>query len=148
MSWASSQSVIASSRSEASSGVSACAFGTRSAASSWSRISVTSLVRSQEPPAIMPSLCRIPATRSRSADVARTAAAAGLFSSWVRPADSEPSASSRSRCPIACAQSLLPKNAPSSRCTAIGNHSFISSANVPASSTKNRDASVARIEAL
>ncbi len=109
---------------------------------------MTSVVRSHFPPAIMPSLCRIPATRSRSAAVARTAAAAGLFSSWVRPADSEPSASSRSRCPVTCAQFLLPKNAPSSRCTAIGNHSFISSANAEASMTKNRDGSVTRIELL
>ena len=93
---------MASSRSEASSGDRAAAFGTRSAASSCNLISVSSMVRSHFPPAIMPSLCRIPATRSRSAEVARTAAAAGLLSSWVRPADSEPSASSRSRCPMAC----------------------------------------------
>ena len=52
--------------------------------------------RSRRRPACA-SLCRIPATRSRSAAVARTAAAAGLFSSWVSPADSEPRASSRSR---------------------------------------------------
>ena len=37
---------------------------------------------------------------------------------------------------------------PSSRCTAIGNHSRINSANAPASSTKNRDGSVTRIELL
>ena len=37
-------------------------------------------------------------SRSRSASVARTAAAAGLLSSWVSPAESEPRASSRSRC--------------------------------------------------
>ena len=96
----------------------------------------------------MPSLCRIPATRSRSDAVARTAAAAGLFSSWVRPADSEPSASSRSRCPISCWAFLLPKNRPSSRCTAIGNQSCISSAKTEASSTKNRDGSVTFIELL
>ena len=73
-----------------------------------------------------PSLCRIPATRSRSAAVARTAAAAGLFSSWVSPADSDPSASSRSRWPIDRRWLLrMPKNSPSSRCIAIGNHSRI-----------------------
>ena len=139
---------MASSWSEASSGDRAAAFGTRSAASSCNRISVCSMVRSHFPPAIMPSLCRIPATRSRSADVARTAAAAGLLSSWVRPADSEPSASSRSRWPMAAWAFLLPKNSPSSRCTAIGNQSCISSAKTAASSTKNRDGSVTRTELL
>ncbi len=94
----------------------------------------------------MPSLCRIPATRSRSVEVARTAAAAGLFSSWVSPADREPRASSRSRCPMACWAFLLPKNSPSSRCTAIGNQSRISSAKTSASSTKNRDGSATRSE--
>ena len=49
----------------------------------------------------------MPATRSRSDDVARTAAAAGLFSSWVRPADSEPSASSRSRWPTLRLRALV-----------------------------------------
>ena len=92
----------------------------------------------------MPSLCRIPATRSRSAEVALTAAAAGLFSSWVRPADSEPRASSRSRWLTAWLAALLPKNAPSSRWTASGNQSFISWAKQPASSTKKRDGTVTR----
>ena len=100
------------------------------------------------PPAIMPSLCRIPATRSRSAAVARTAAAAGLLSSCVRPADSEPRASSRSRWPIASCVLRCPKNSPSSRCTAIGNHSCISFAKSAASSTKNRDGSGTRTELL
>ena len=68
----------------------------------------------------------MPATRSRSEPVARTAAAAGLFSSWASPADSDPSASSRSRWPIASWVFLVPKSSPSSRCTAIGNHSVIS----------------------
>jgi len=138
---------MASSRSEVSSGVSATAFGTRSAASSWSRTRVSSVVRSNGPAAIMPSLCLIPATRSRSAAVALTAAAAGLFSSWVRPADSVPRASSRSRCPIISWVRRPPKNSPSSRCTAIGNHSCISSLNTSASMTKNLDGSVTRIDA-
>jgi hypothetical protein len=43
---------------------------------------------------------------------------------------------------------LLPKNSPSSRCTAIGNHSCMSWENLAASSTKNRDGSVTRIELL
>ena len=111
-------------------------------------ISVSSAVLSHVPPAIVPSLRRMPAIRSRSAAAARTAAAAGLFSSWVRPADSEPSASSRSRCPVSSSRFWRPKNTPSSRCTAIGNHSCISSANTSASSTKNRDGSVTRIELL
>ena len=96
----------------------------------------------------MPSLCRIPATRSRSADVARTAAAAGLFSSCVRPADSEPRASSRSRWLTAWLPILLPKNAPSSRCTAVGNQVVIISAKQAASSTKKRDGTVTRSELL
>ena len=96
----------------------------------------------------MPSLWRIPATRSRSEDVARTAAAAGLLSSWVRPADSEPSASSRSRWPTTCWVFRVPKNSPSSRCTGIGNHSRISHAKSLAASTKNVDGSGTRIELL
>ena len=96
----------------------------------------------------MPSLCRIPATRSRSAEVALTAAAAGLFSSWVRPADSEPRASSRSRWLTACWATLLPKNAPSSRCTGSGYQSVINCAKHAASSTKNRDGTVTRSELL
>ena len=59
-------------------------------------------VRSYVPTAIMPSLCRMPGHPLAQRAVARTAAAAGLFSSWVSPADSEPSASSRSRWPMAC----------------------------------------------
>ena len=53
--------------------------------------------RSYGPDAMIASLCRIPATRSRRVAVARVAAAAGLLSSCVSPADSDPSASSRSR---------------------------------------------------
>ena len=95
-----------------------------------------------------PSLCRISPTRSRSVAVARTAAAAGLLSSWVRPADNEPSASSRSRWPTTRWVFFEPKNSPSSRCTAIGNHSCMTAANESAGSTKNRDGSVTRIELL
>ncbi len=98
------------------------------------------------PPARIFSLCRIPATRSRSADVARSAAAAGLFSSWVSPADSEPSASSRSRWLTTCWKVWLPKNSPSSRCTAIGNHSVMMPAKSSAASTKKREVSVTRSE--
>ena len=64
----------------------------------------------------------MPATRSRRADVARTAAAAGLFSSCVRPADSSPRASSRRRDPITVSLLRHPRYMPSSRCVAIGNH--------------------------
>ena len=46
---------------------------------------LASVSRSYGPTAIRPSLCRMPATRSRRDEVARTAAAAGLFSSWVKP---------------------------------------------------------------
>ncbi len=55
--------------------------------------------------------------------VARTAAAAGLLSSWVSPADSEPRASSRSRWAIVRCRAVNPWNSPLSRCWAIGNHS-------------------------
>ena len=65
----------------------------------------------------------MPETRSRSASVARTAAEAGLFSSCVRPADICPRASSRSRWPTSTSVVRMPLNSPSSRCTAIGNHS-------------------------
>src|SRR6266702_5763335 len=115
-------------------------------ARSCSLIRVSRVARWYGPAAMVPSLRRIPATRSRNAEVARTAAAAGLFSSWVRPADSEPSASSRSRWPITRCAFWAPKNSPSSRCMAIGNHSRISCANLAAPSTKKRDGSVARSE--
>ena len=65
----------------------------------------------------------MPATRSRSDSVARMAAAAGLLSSWVSPAESEPSASSRSRSPIAVDERCMPTKRPATRCIAIGNHS-------------------------
>ena len=98
-------------------------------------MSGSSLAVSYLPLAIILSFCRIPATRSRRLEVARTAAAAGLLSSWVRPAVSEPSASSRSRWPIASLVRWLPKNRPSSRCTGIGNHSFMICAKQSAPST-------------
>ncbi len=101
-----------------------------------------------EPCAMTASLCRILPTRSRSVAVARTAAAAGLLSSCVRPADKDPSASSRSRCPMARWVFFEPKKSPSSRCTAIGNHSCMISANVSAGSTKKRVGSVTRMELL
>ncbi len=41
-----------------------------------------------------------------------------------------------------------PRNSPSSRCTAIGNHSLISPAKESADSTKNLDGSTARSELL
>ncbi|MDQ0604134.1 hypothetical protein QF037_008479 [Streptomyces canus] len=87
-------------------------------------------------------------TRSRRVAVARTAAAAGLLSSWVRPADNEPSASSRSRWPMARWVLCEPKNSPSSRWTAIGNHSCMKSENFSLGSTKNRVGSVTRMEFL
>lgn len=148
MPWASSQSPSSSSRSAASSGLSEGALATRSAVRSWISMRPASASRENGPSAITASLCRIFATRSRSDEVARTAAAAGLFSSWVRPADSEPSASSRSRWPMARWVFLEPKNSPSSRCTAIGNHSRMTAAKVSAGSTKNRVGSVTRIELL
>ena len=86
----------------------------------------------------------MPAKRSRSASVARAAAAAGLFSSWVSPAVSLPSASSRSRCPTSSAEFRWPTNMPSSRCTAIGYHSRKTAANGPAGSARNRQSVTAR----
>ena len=84
----------------------------------------------------MLSFCRIPATRSRSAAVARTVAAAGLFSSCIRPEASEPSAASRCRSPITAWLLRIPKNSPSSRCIAIGNHSRTRCPKSSADSTK------------
>ena len=78
----------------------------------------------------MASLWCMARTRSRSADVARTAAAAGLLSSWVSPAVSEPRASSRSRWPTTALLFCMPRNRPSSRWTAIGNHSRTSAPKV------------------
>ncbi len=59
MPWSSSQSVISSSRSEASSGLSGVALHTSSTAFSWNPIRLTSAARSDGPAAIMPSLDRI-----------------------------------------------------------------------------------------
>ena len=87
--------------------------------------------------ASMASFCRIPATRSRSEDVARTAAAAGLFSSWVSPADSAPRASSRSRWPTTASLLRRPRNMPSSRWAAIGNHAVNCSPSSAAGRDKN-----------
>ncbi len=95
----SSQSPSSSSRSEASSGDSGGACRTFLTNSSWAITSFFSCCPAILPEAIMASLCRMPSTRSRSATVARPAAAAGLLSSWVSPAESLPSASSRSRSP-------------------------------------------------
>ena len=78
--------------------------------------------RSPRAPA-SPACAASPATRSRRAALARTAAAAGLFSSWVRPAVSAPRASSCWRWPTICWELRMPKNRPSSRWMAIGNHS-------------------------
>ena len=81
---------------------------------------------------------RIRETRSRSDAVARTAAAAGLLSSWVSPADRRPSDSSRSRWPTAAWLDRIPIVSPSSRCMAIGNQARIRSPISPASITQNR----------
>lgn len=66
----------------------------------------------------------------------------------MSPADNEPSASSRSRWPMARWVLFEPKNSPSRRWTAIGNHSCMMAANVSAGSTKNRVGSVTRMELL
>ncbi len=76
--------------------------------------------------------------------VARLAAAAGLFSSWVSPAVSLPRASSRSRWPTSSAELRWPTNMPSSRCTAIGNHCRKTAANGPAGRARNRQSLTAR----
>ena len=81
---------------------------------------------------------RIRLTRSRSDAVARTAAAAGLLSSWVSPAERRPSESSRSRCPTAAWLVRIPRVIPSSRCIAIGNHSRILAPKESASITQKR----------
>lgn len=60
--------------------------------------------------------------------------------------DNEPSASSRSRCPMARWVFFEPKKSPSSRWAAIGNHSRMMSANDCAGRTKNRVGSVTRME--
>ena len=101
MPWSSSQSLSSSSASDVSSGLSFGALETFSTARICRSMMDSRLARSNLPAAIIRSLPRIPETRSRRLAVARTAAAAGLLSSWVRPAVSEPSASSRSRWPTA-----------------------------------------------
>ncbi len=64
----SNQSTTSSSRSATSIGVSSGAFATCSTARSCRPIKVSSALRSQAPPAMTASLCRMPATRSRSED--------------------------------------------------------------------------------
>ncbi len=99
------------------------AVATPSTASSWSSTSCETTAPSSFPDASIASLWRMPATRSRSDSVARMAAAAGLLSSWVRPAESEPRASRRSRSPIAVEERCIPMKSPATRCIASGNHS-------------------------
>ena len=71
---------------------------------------------------ITPTLSRISASHSRSVAVARMTAATGLFSSWVRPAVTEPSATKRSCRSTIWLASAPWVAAPSSRWAAIGNH--------------------------
>ncbi len=123
-------------------------FSIRSTASSCSATIWCSLVASRVPSASIASFDRIPATRCRSVAAARTAAAAGLFSSWVSPADKEPRASNRSRSPTVSLVRRMPITKPSIRCTAIGNQVFIIVAIVSASMTKKSDGSVTRIVAV
>ena len=78
--------------------------------------------------------------------MARTAAAAGLFSSWVSPADNRPSDSSRSRCPMMAWLERKPMVRPSSRCIAIGNHSRNFSPNSSAPITQKSQSVTARTE--
>ena len=80
------------------------------------------------------SLRRMPAMRSRSDAVARTAAAAGLFSSCVSPAVSEPRATSFSRCPTTICEFRCARSMPSMRCMAIGNQRRSCGANSSAGS--------------
>ena len=100
------------------------------------------------PSASMASFLRMPATRWRRAAVARAVAAAGLFSSCIRPAVNAPSAVSRSRSPTRAWLLRNPKKTPSSRWIAIGNQSRISVAKSFADSTKKRLSLIARSVAL
>ena len=149
--WASSQSVIASSRSEASSGLRERApSAPRSAALLLQldqRLQAGAVVRARRRSS--PSLRRMPATRSRSAAVARTAAAAGLFSSWVRPADSD----AEREQPLALADHLLQcswcrRTAPRAGAPPSGTTRASAAANTSAASTKKREGSVTRSELL
>ena len=116
----------------------------RSRNSSCSTVRERSTSPSSLPSDSIASLCRMPANRSRSAAAARDAAAAGLFSSWVSPAVSFPSASSRSRCATTSARLRCPTNSPSSRCTAIGYHCRNTSANGCAGRARNWQSVMAR----
>jgi hypothetical protein len=111
---------------------------------SWIDVSSSSTEPSSLPSASIASLCRMPANRSRSVSDARTAAAAGLFSSWVSPAVSLPSASSRSRWAISSSELRMPVNMPCSRWTAIGYHCWNFAANSGAGSARNRHSVTAR----
>lgn len=66
----------------------------------------------------------------------------------MRPADKEPRASNRSRCPIVSLVRRIPITKPSIRCTAIGNQVFIIVAIAAASITKNCDGSSTYREAV
>ena len=133
---ASIQSPSSSSASAVCTGVSSGALALRSIASSCAVASRTSTSGSTWPEASALSLCRIFATRSRSDEVARTAAAAGLFSSCVSPADRRPRESSRSRSPMIELLRRMPRYRPSSRCIAIGNQPRMAVPRSSESSTK------------
>ena len=91
---------------------------------------------SSRPWASAASLWRIVASRCRNVSAARLAAAAGLFNSWVSPADSLPRASSRSRFPTKALVLDNPTNRPCSRCTAIGYQRWNTSRNSRLGSAK------------
>ncbi len=123
------------------------ALATWAATSSCRRTSARRASGVTVPSASIASFWRMPATRCRSSEAARTVAAAGLFSWWVSPADSWPSASSFSRLSMIRRVRSCPTAIPSSRWTAIGNWSFMNRANAGASSTKKRDGLVTYTDA-
>ena len=142
--WSSSQSLSASSASPTSIGDSSSALTIRSTAASCSSVSATRALGSTSEVARWASLPRILLTRSRSAAVARTAAAAGLLSSWVSPADSRPSDSSRSRWPmIAWLERIADASRPRACAWPSGTTAGSASPNTFASITQN-SASVTR----
>ena len=146
MSWSSNQSPSSSSRSDACIGVSAGAWRTFLTNSSCAITSFCSCAPASLPDAIMASLLRMPATRSRSASAARPAAAAGLLSSWVSPAESLPSASNRSRSATWELLLRIPSSIPSSRCIAMGNHCANSRANSLAGNASTAASVIARTD--
>ena len=144
MSWSVSQSATSSSRSETSIGDRLGAARRLASARAARSATASSLSTGRSLCTSRPSFSRISASISRSRALARTTAATGLFSSWVRPAVTEPRATSRSCRSIVSRVSMPWVVRPWRRWAGIGYHSLNAWPNSAAGSSSSRQSFTAR----